>query len=330
MSDKREPKDGEEIDFISSPSLQKAVKKSKRNQTIKYVTITVLTTTLLLTILFMGSQYILTKRIQNQDMFYESVHGANISPGGTSYNYNLFSITAETTYRKNIGDRSILWDKKIEKIPLIGRIETLERGSGMTEVNSLNPEAQRYVRYNDFNNERKIDFYYPGLEYDYLPHELDIAVGLDENTLIEVALSFKEPKTISEVANKLGKENVNWLWVDTTSASQMERMERELDSDSLKTKGGGGAFGFAVMPEYPYSEESGEGFVGMLEQLRDKGIHKGTIKEALKGIKENTQATNGKIRLNGAVVTGTPGELKRFQELDFIRASVLGATIDKY
>jgi homoserine trans-succinylase len=68
----------------------------------------------------------------------------------------------------------------------------------------------------------------------------------------------------------------------------------------------------------------------MLEQLRDKGIHKNTIKEALKGIKENTQATNGKIRLNGAVVTGTPVELKRFQELDFIRASVLGATIDKY
>jgi hypothetical protein len=136
--------------------------------------------------------------------------------------------------------------------------------------------------------------------------------------------------TISEVANKLGQENVNWLWVDTSSASQMERMERELDSDSLKTKGGGGAFGFEVMPEYPYSEESGEGFVGTLEQLRDKGIHKSTIKEALKGIKENTQATNGKIRLNGAVVTGTPVELKRFQELDFIRASVLGATIEKY
>jgi homoserine trans-succinylase len=54
------------------------------------------------------------------------------------------------------------------------------------------------------------------------------------------------------------------------------------------------------------------------------------VQEALKGIKENTQATNGKVRLNGAVVTGTPVELKRFQELDFIRASVLGATIDKY
>ncbi|MED1470646.1 hypothetical protein [Bacillus salipaludis] len=51
---------------------------------------------------------------------------------------------------------------------------------------------------------------------------------------------------------------------------------------------------------------------------------------ALKGINENTQSTNGNLRLNGAVVSGTPKELKRFEKLDFIRASVIGATIDKY
>ncbi|MDR7238446.1 anti sigma factor C-terminal domain-containing protein [Neobacillus drentensis] len=330
MSDHHEPKKGKNIDFMSSPSLQKAVKKSKRKQTIKYVIITILTTSILLTIVFMGSQYILTKRIQDQDYLYNSVHGANISDGGTSYNYNLFSITAETTYRKTIGDRSILWDKMTERVPLFGRIETLERGSGMTEVNSLNEEAKRYVRYNDFNNERKIDFYYPGLSYDYLPHELDTAVKLDDNKLIEVALSFKEPMTILEATKQLGQENVNWLWVDTSSVAQMKRMEETLDSDSLKTKGGGGAFGFEVTPEFPYSEENGDGFISMLEQLRNKGLHKSSINEALKGIKENTLATKGKIRLNGAVVTGTAAELKRFQKLKFIRASVLGATIDKY
>ncbi len=75
-------------------------------------------------------------------------------------------------------------------------MKLLERGSGTTEVNSLNKEAKRYVRYNEFNNERKIDFYDPGLSYDYLPHELDIARSLDKNKIIEVALSFKEPKTL--------------------------------------------------------------------------------------------------------------------------------------
>lgn len=331
MSDNHEQKNGEDIDFLSSPSFQMAIKKSKWKQTFKYVVITIITTAVLLTIVFIGSQYILNKRIADQDTsLYNSIHGANISAVNTSYDQNLFSITAETTYRKSIGDRSIVWDKVTQKIPLFGRVETLDQWSGTVEINSLNKEAKRYVRYNDFNNERKIDFYYPDLSYDYLPHELDIAVNLDKNKLIEVALSFKEPMTISEVARKLGQENVNWLWVDTTTAVQMKRMGRTLDGDDLKTKGGGGAFGFGVSSGISYSDDSGKGFIKTLEQLEIKGIHKSAVKEALKGIKENTKSTNGKLLLNGAVITGTPSELKRFQKLDFIRASVLGATIDKY
>jgi hypothetical protein len=330
MTDNNEPKKGEEIDFMSSPSLQKVVKKSRRKQTIKYVFITVLTTTILLIILFMVSQYILTKRIENQDSLYNSVHGANITDGGTSYYYNLFSVTAETAYRKNIGDRSIVWDKITEKIPLFGKIDTVEKGNGMVEINTLNETAKRYVRYNDFNNEREIDFYYPKLSYDYLPHELDTAITLDKNKLIEVALSFKEPMTISEVSKNLGFKNVNWLWVDTTTSAQMERMEKAPGGDSLKTKGGEGAIGFEVTPGLPYSEENGQRFLIVLEQLNKKGSHKSSIEDALRSIKENTQSTKGKIRINGAVITGTTMDLKRFQNLDFIRSSVIGATIDQY
>ncbi|MDM5455425.1 anti sigma factor C-terminal domain-containing protein [Peribacillus simplex] len=331
MSDNHESKKEEEIDFISTPSLQKALKKTKRRQTIKYVFIAVLTTTILLAILFTGSQYILDKRLENQSSsIYEMIHGANISFGHSSRDYNLFSVTKETTYRKSIGDRSIVWDKKTEKIPLFGRVNTIERGSGMVEVNIFNKKEQRMVRYNDFNNERKIDFYYPGLSYDFLPDELDTAVGLDKNTLIEVALSFKEPMTLAELGKKLGYENVNWLWVDTTTVAQMDRMTKELDSDRLKTKGGGGAFGFEVSQEVPFFDENGHGFIQTLEQLSKTDSHKSSIKEALKGIKENTQSSKGEIRFNGAVVTGTAEELRRFQKLDFIRASVIGATIDKY
>lgn len=331
MSDKHDSKNVDDIDFLSSPSMQKAIKKTKRKQTVKYVFITVLTMTILLTGLFSGSQYLINKRIEKEEnTMFDSIHGANIQASGGGYNYNLFSVTSEKRYRKTMGDRTILWDIKRERIPLFGRKETLESGNGMVEVNSLNKSAQRYVRYNDLNNERKIDFYYPGLSYDFLPNELEIAAGLDENVLIEVALSFNEPMTITELSKLLGHENVNWLWVDTTSSAQMERMEKELDSDSLRTKGGGGAFGFDVHAENPYSEKNGQYFMDTMEQLSQTDSHKRSIKEALKGIDENTQSTDGKIRINGAVVTGTSTELRRFENFNFIRASVLGATIDKY
>ena len=331
MGDKYQTKK-EEIDFISSPMLKKVIKKSKMRQTIKYVIITIITTIVLLTVLFLGSQYILNKRIENQDSRYNYIHGANISSVSSSYTYNLFSAIEETTYRKNIGDRSILWDKVTKEFPLFGKVKTIELKSGMVEINTLNKEEKRYIRYNDLNNEREIDFYYPSLSYDYLPNELVTAVELDENKLIEVALSFNEPMTISEVEKRLGLDNVNWLWVDTTTVSQIERMERELDGDDLKTKGGGGAFGFDVSSGESISKENenGKWFIRTLEQLLEKGVHKDLVSEALKGINENTKSTNGNIRINGAVVTGTPMQLQRFNKLNFIRASVIGATIDKY
>lgn len=45
---------------------------------------------------------------------------------------------------------------------------------------------------------------------------------------------------------------------------------------------------------------------------------------------ENTKSSNGELLISGAVLTGTPEEMERLQGLEFIRAAVLGATIDKY
>jgi hypothetical protein len=334
MSDKRLSKeeDEKEIDFMSNPSLQLAVKKSKRKQTFKYIGITVFTTTVLLYVLISGSQYILNQRIEDnsQKSLLDPIYGANLSSGGGSYNYDLFSVTVDERTFKRVGDRSILWDTEMKKIPLFGRIETLRQGSGMVSFTSLDKEAHRHIRYNNFNNERKIDFYYPGLRYDYLPHELDIATDLDENKLIEVAISFDKPMTLTEVSKQLGPKNVNWLWVDTSTKAQMSRMEDELDSDDVKIKGGGGAFGFDINPQGSYSSQYEEFFMRSLKELKKIGVRKSLVNEALKGIEENTRSTEGKIQYNGAVVTGTAEELKRFQDLAFIRASVLGATIDKY
>lgn len=318
----------EEIDFTSSPSVQNVFKKTKRKQTTKYILIAFLTTAIVISAVMFGSQLILNNKIKDfeQNSHKDIVQGANVSNSGTYFTHNTFNVSAEIKYRKQIGDRYIIWDKKTKKIPLIGREETVSQGSGMTQINKMDEEAKRTVRYNDFNNERKIEFYYPEVAYDQIPNELEIAAGLDNNKLIEVAVSFKQPMTLAQLSKHLGQENVNWLWVDTTTHSKKEEISK-IRITSVKTKWGEDAIGFDVSSESPYTTESGEGFLNTMEDLSRTDS---TIKKALKVIQENTKSSNGELLISGAVLTGTPEELQRLQGLEFIRAAVLGATIDKY
>ena len=222
MKDKNSVNKENEIDFVSSPSLQNALKKSKRKQIIKMILLVLVTTSFLLISSYFGSHYLLNKKIENNLSDFGTVYGANIYYSSSTYQYNIFSVTEESTFRKSIGDRSIVWKKSEKKIPLIGKVID-EKGSVSVETITFNEKAKRHVRYNDFNNQRKIDFYYPLISYDYFPDELAIAVDLDKNKLIEVAFSFKESMTITDVYNLLGNQNVNWLWVDTTTNARMKK-----------------------------------------------------------------------------------------------------------
>ncbi|EFV75058.1 MULTISPECIES: anti sigma factor C-terminal domain-containing protein [Cytobacillus] len=318
----------EEIDFTSSPSVQKVFTKTRRKQTFKYVFIAFLTTAIVITAIIFGSQAILNNKIEKhqQNLLKETVYGANVHSSESYYIHGMFSVTEETKYRKQLGDRYIIWNKKLQRIPLFGSIKTVSQGSGMTGINRMDKEAKRTVRYNDFNNEREIEFYYPDVSYSPIPKELDIALGLDNDKLIEVAVSFKHPMTLDQLSKQLGYKNVNWLWVDTTSQSKKEEINK-IEVASAKTKWGEDAFGFDVSGDLPYTTETGQVFISNMKELSNSNS---TIKKALKTIRENTKNSNGELLISGAVVTGTPEELERFKELKFIRATVLGATIDRY
>lgn len=327
MTDKKEF-EREEIDFTGNPLLKKAVRKSKRKQTIKYVILTFLTMLVILTVIIVGSRAILHKRLNTALTAYYGMQGANIQYGSTSVYYNLFSITTETTFRKSIGDRSIIWNKETKAIPLFGKVRTVSSGSGDFELSRYNETSKRYVHYNDFNNQREICFYHPGETYSYLPQELSIATSLDNNKIIETALSFKKPIRLSELKEKLGFKNVNWLWVDTSNSEQLTNTGTNTQKDELKIQSDNSAFGIEVSSKSPYSIEHGKSFIKFLEQHTD--VQKSLEKRMLKVIKSDPQSSKGDLLISGVVVSGTPKELKRFSNLEFIRSSVIGATIDNY
>lgn len=301
MNDERNSKQNSELDFLSDSLFQRTIKKTKWKQFGLYTLISIVTVILSIIIIHLGTQYLINKKIQAENSPHVRfargglVKGAGYTNSSTRYRYNIFSAEGETVYYKQIGKRQFVWDTKTKKYPAIGRVEVIDRGSGMTEINQMDKDAKRVVRYNQLNNERIIDFYYPKIEYGFLPQELEIATGLDDNMLIEVALSFHEPMTLSDLGGILGYKNVDWLWVNSKTKDQMDKIEDMKDSDSIKVLNGDNAYGFRVSEEYPYSDLPSE----------------------------NT-------KISGTVISGTPQELERFLNLDIIRASVIGATIDEY
>lgn len=74
-----------------------------------------------------------------------------------------------------------------------------------------------------------------------------------------------------------------------------------------------------------------EYFLVNIKQLSEEGKYQSAVKKMAKGISNDKSFPEvNDIRVTGAVVSGTPKELQRFQELGIVRASTIGATTDLY
>lgn len=322
----------DEIDFTSKSSFQNVMNKAKRKQTVKYFIITTITTIFLLAVIYIGSQQILEKRrADDKSGNYSLIHGANTHQGSASpSDSNLFSYTQEITYVKQIGDRVILWDTDSVTTPLFGKRRINENGS---ETKIFSEREKRYVNFNQLNGEREIEFYFPQLTYTYLPNEITAATELGNNKIVEVALSFKKPLTLHEASKILGTDNVNWLWVDTSTDAQVKEYKKEAlmkeNERHAITQGGGWAYGFEVMDSD--FEIGGQFFLNIIKTLSlEDGNYQSKVKKLANSINEKSSPKVSDIRISGAVVTGTPKELERFNNIDIIRASLIGATVDIY
>ncbi|MDM5205671.1 MULTISPECIES: anti sigma factor C-terminal domain-containing protein [Cytobacillus] len=244
-----------EVDFISDSLFRHSIKKARWKQFGLYFLISTISVLILIFLVFSGVQYLINKKIDSgfDDNLNRLSKGAGVISNHTSFHYNLFSALGETVYYKEIGGRQFVWDKETKEYPAIGEITTVSRLSGLTEMNKVNEETKRVVRYNQMNNERITDFYYPQIKYSYLPQEIDIAVGLDKNTLIEVAISFDEPITTKELGEIMGAENIDWLWVNKYTPKQIEG-----ESDSHHVLNADNAYGYSVSEDDSYYKNESE------------------------------------------------------------------------
>jgi Sigma factor regulator C-terminal len=295
---------GEKKDFFNNGRFQKVVRRTKFKQILLYTLISFLTVFIILSIFYFGSHKLIDNKIERdiskitERIYGSPVKGAGIVDYSIDITYGFLNAEGKITYYKKMGDRKIPWKTFTKVYPTIGKVK--EKKDKTVEV-FYTSAMERTVRYNPLNNEREIDFYYPHIGYHVLPQELEIATGLDENTLIEVALSFKNPMTVEEVGKTIGSENVEWLWLDKSDAEYFNDLNYS-DSDFFHVLHGEDAYGFSVSEDYPYWE---------IEYF-------------------NKQSANTENKISGVLVVGTPSELERFLKVSIIRSSVIGVTINKY
>lgn len=315
-----------ELDFVTSPSFQKAIRKAKWKQTIKFFIIGLLSTCILLFGIFSIGQYLLQNRLVNdEERLFSQINGSNVYMESEMIVYGFLNLSAvrHITFKKTIDDRDIVWNKQEVEVPFFGR-ENIIDDERFTENTEFSERLNRQVHYNNFTGEREVEFYYPQLNYENVPNELDIATKLDGNTLAEMALSFDKTYTLKEIQKIFGSDDINWVWVNTTSKEGFQNLKAD---SSLQVMDGPSADGFQVDGNLILAAET---FLSNVKQLSKEGKYQAAAQEMADGINSSSFPKIEDLRISGVVVSGTPSELEKFQDIDIIRASIIGATIDVY
>lgn len=315
--------------FLDDKEFEKTMRKSRRKAILKNVVITGSVLIALYSGLTFGSNYLLSERLTKEhdvEGLWLSITEPNIEQSASFYKPNSFSIDATHEYSKKIGDRMVPWESLSGHYNLIRS----EIGSS-SSITHYNEKRKAFEIFNNQNGQRELIFYHPEVQYQQTPNDLNLLDEIGINKYVEYALSFDRPYSFSEVQKLLDKQNTDWLWIETESDEEIHSMNRK----ELKEGEEGEIFLRGNIYGYQYNSQndwaSPEFFIDKLKSPELYGDHADKAKKVLKRLKkDNPKLDSEKVKIVGAVVSGTPDELKKYQNKDFIRATSLGATIDKY
>gem|GEM_PF-6595647 len=192
-------------------------------------------------------------------------------------------------------------------------------------------------RYSSVYGERDLHFLYPYVHYGENIYEYetdkntedDLSLDkeniindfhflneINDNKIVEMALSFDKDYTYEEVNSMLDSKLITFYWVDDNSEEEKQHIIQvknpAFNVIGIKSIDGAGEFRDDVNGRM-------ENFKAVLNQLKEIGHTQYT---------GNIDVNN--IKIIGAVVVGSPKELKNIQNNSMIKHAVLGTVVDKY
>ena len=139
---------------------------------------------------------------------------------------------------------------------------------------------------------------------------------IDDNKIVEMALSFDKEYTYEEVNSMLDSNLITFYWVDNNSEEAKQHIievkNPAFSVVGIKSIDGAGEFKDDI-------DGRMENFKAVVKQLKEIGHTQYT-----EDIDENN------IKIIGAVVVGSPKELKNIQGNPMIKHAILGTVVDKF
>ena len=233
-----------------------------------------------------------------------------------------------------IGDIPVDWSDEIFTYSLFGGVS---RFTGDHSPIQVADEADGQIRtYDRDNKERMMEFYHPEVTYEFLRKDLGRLESIPENKMIEMAVSFDRSYSPKEVRQFLPDTlSLQWYWADTYSNLEaLKAVEVEENGKQSIVPGhpelAGQVYGFNEEDADIPSEKI---FLNTIKEgaaIKD-GKYYGEFKRILDYVSGGSSSPRSEnIKVLGVVVTGSPSQLKALQSMRQVRASSLGAIVEKY
>ncbi|QLG36773.1 anti sigma factor C-terminal domain-containing protein [Paenibacillus sp. FSL W7-1088] len=325
-------------------NISKMVKKAKRVSTIRTVVISLLVSLIAFFGVLLGNHYLTSwsyNRADHSERIMSLISGPDEKQIG-QVNYSGFLNGSFQYYTvKVIEGVPIPWaDKKInyQVFPFINFVSFGGYTSQSVSLQDENMKKQgyKYTRsYNGLNGQREMLFYIPKVNYnDKILNDLPLVHELDQDKLVEMAVSFDKDYSLNEVKQLLPHElTQTWYWVDTYDNKTF--YDPYIDGNGNKSyaipdpedwvKGFGNS-------DPDSSEVSEKTFLEALEQgVQLKGHYQYEFNRIYNYLKKDKAKPNeSDIRIFGVVVTGTAKELQMLSGQPYVRGVTLGAVVDRF
>jgi len=158
----------------------------------------------------------------------------------------------------------------------------------------------------------KLKFYNPEVKYDKVIREFDVLKNIPNDNLVEMALSFDRPLTLSEIKTII-PEDLKLMWGAVLVFEENDYKEKNYLAERL------------VGNPYIDSRDGEKEFLKQLEQLSNLQSYSSTnLKRTVSFLKEKG------IKYYGVVVVGHPESLQKLSSNSIIRGAVLGIVTTPY